>query len=271
VRLSEAGRFATDWVRSVSVESLRRRSASLGAKTLPAAALDIEWLDLLDSRLAQRPAIMPFRSTVHDPAAKLSGSFGGYRDDRTLRFEIEDDSAREPSLDLSFEPGGALIGEQRAADMLRSYVARKTPLRWTAWRRGFAPVFGDERAFERAKKNEDVARIRFAPGWGAVLWCRATDGAGKSLQIVQGLGYAGDESISPLHRALAAPPLPSVRVMIDGTLAGASDAEGVVRLTAKTEPAHLVLVADHWHMKELQRFPKGLPSTERYVVWMERD
>jgi len=268
-------RRAHEWVESVSEDALLERRAALGSARLPSATLELAWLDLFESRASQHPAVLPVRMTIADPAArldKLNVMHGGYRDQRVLRCEVEDGSESASGIDVSFEPGGALIGEQRGVELQTASIARETPLRWAAWRRGSAPVFGDESAFARAKNREDVARLRFEPGWGAVLWCRATDGvAKKTIEKLKALGYAGDAASPPLHEILAAPPLPSVRVLVDGTLGGTSDEEGVVRLATKTLPARLVLVAEHWHMKSLERLPQRCAATQRYVVWMERD
>jgi hypothetical protein len=275
VRLPEAGRFARDWVRAVAADPLYSRTATLGSERLPASRLDLEWLDLFESRYSSSPAVTPTRMQIASPSETLNVSYG-WRDGRELRFEIEGESERASIFELSFEPGGAMIGERSSPELDRWLFDRKSPMRWVAWRRGFAPVFGDERSFVASSKREraQVAKIKFAPGWGAVLWCRATDGMpSTSLGKLGALGYAGDDAGTGtgLHAVLASPPLPGVRVLVDGTLAATSDAEGVVRLAQSRLPARLVLVADHWHMKLLEHLPQRGSATQRYVVWMERD
>lgn len=273
IRLPQADRLVRDWVQAVSDVSILSREARFQASRLPAAPLNVEWLDLFESRARVRPSLAPMRMSISAPSAKLKLEYGG-REGRALRFEIEGEAENTSNFDVSFEPGGALIGEQSASELRRWSLARGAPLRWVAWRRGSAPVSGFEDAFREGKRGTLSAPIRFAPGWGAVLWCRATDGMQEEKQkIVQGLGYVSDdpERVPALHEVLASPPLPGVRVLMDGILGGTSDEEGVILLRQNPPPVRLVLVAEHWRMVRLERLPQRCAATQRYVVWMSRD
>jgi hypothetical protein len=273
IRLPYAGRFVRDWVQAVTDASILDHDARLDAARLPSASLDVEWLDLLESRARVRPPVGPTQMSIADPKLKLKLEYAA-RDGRELRFDIEGEEDQATNLDVSFEPGGALIGEQNLMELRRWLLGRGARFRWIAWRRGCAPIQGDEDQFQEKNGKLVSMPLRFRPGWGAVLWCRTTDGMpSENQRMVQALGYAGETStaIPLLHEVLASPPLPGVRVLVDGTLGGTSDDEGVLYMKEPTLPARLVLVADHWHMVRLERLPQRCASTQRYVAWMERD
>ena len=279
VRLPQAGRYARDWVQALPETLVRSHTASLDPSALPDAPLELEWIDLPDSRGYPKPDVVPMHMSVAAPVARIDFGQSSWRQPRPLHVEVRGDPENSPEVELSFEPGGAIVAAPYAMKIPSWEVVPGTPLRWTAWRNGFAPVFGDQNAFELTKDKRErrstplTARVDFAPGWGAVLWCRAGEGASPpDLQRLKGLGYASDESdrISPLHKVLAAPPLPDVRVLADGVFAGKSDSEGVIRIALARQPLRLVLVADRWHMTRLDRV-QGAGVAQRYVVWMDRD
>jgi hypothetical protein len=279
VRLPQAGRFARDWVQALPATLVRSQNASLDPSALPDAPLDLEWIVLLDSRGYSKPDILPMHVSVAAPVARIEIGQSSWRQPRPLHVEVRGDPENSPEVELSFEPGGAIVAAPYAMKVPSWEVVPGTPLRWTAWRNGFAPVFGDQNAFELTKDKRErrstplTARVDFAPGWGAVLWCRAGEGASPAdLQRLKGLGYVSDESdrIPPMHKVLAAPPLPDVRVLADGAFAGKSDSEGVIRIALARQPLRLVLVADRWHMTRLDRV-QGAGVAQRYVVWMDRD
>jgi hypothetical protein len=290
VRLPQAGRFARDWVQALPATLVRSHNASLDPSALPDAPLDLEWIDLLDSRGYSKPDVVPMHMSVAAPVARIEVGSKGARQSRSLHVATGEDPDHDidglpqhvDNTYLCFEPGGALVGEEHAVELQRWELLPGTALRWSCWRWGSAPVFGDESAFQLEKGNDRrvrritplTARVDFAAGWGAVLWCRASEGASPpDLQRLKGLGYVSEDSdsvVPPLHKVLAAPPLPDVRVLADGVFAGKSDAEGVIRIALARQPLRLVLVADRWHMTRLERVP-GAGVAQRYVVWMDRD
>jgi hypothetical protein len=282
VRLPEATRFARDWVQLLPESVVRSRDARLDPSTLPYSPLDIESIDLFESPGVEHPSVVPTRIAVPAPSARIEFGARSSKQPRPLHVDVRDDPVDAKEIELTFEPGGAIVAAPYASKQQGWDFVPGSPLRWTAWRRGFAPVFGDETAFtldketaRRASRSTPLtAHVELAPGWGAVLWCRASEGASPaSLTKLTGLGYAGDESdsVSPMHKVLAAPPLPDVRVLADGVFAGKSDAEGVIRIALRRQPLRLVLVADHWHMTLLERVPQAAVSAQRYIVCMDRD
>ena len=273
LRLAAAGGFERAWL--VDLAGDADPSRAIGAADLPldlpADRFDFAWIDVVDERRTTSVAGKPAKGTIVVPdGVDLRRAQAPY----TLALDppVED----ERGAAVSFELGGALLGCVRASDLDRCAVAPDSRLAWSVWRRGRAPVFGTEVEVDRKRWNL-VIRARPEPGWGAVLWFRALDEESAPSDPLAALGYAGEETDGRsredlLARALAAPPLPVVRVLADGELAATSDAEGVARIARPARPERLVLVAEEWHLAKLERIEdRTAAAVIRYVAWMERD
>lgn len=88
---------------------------------------------------------------------------------------------------------------------------------WSLWADDHAPAFGDETAFVE-QDGARVAHVELEPGWSTRLLVLARD---------------------PTAR-----PLANVEVLLDGSSAGRTDANGMLVLHAKTRPKELELRAD---------------------------
>lgn len=192
-------------------------------------------------------------------------------------FEVVD-GTREVPLDywrVSFGPGGAMDHAADAHPHTRFRMAPGTPLAWTVWAPGYAPVRGTEADLVE-RDGERIAAVALQPGWGALLYFRA----GNPGTFLENAGPWGE----PWHSgrfptwsrglgAWAAPPLANVRVDVEGEAVARSDAEGCALFALPTRPERLSIVSPGWRIAGIEpvSFREEGDLRHRHIVWMERE
>ncbi|MCP3914693.1 MAG: hypothetical protein GY711_03935 [bacterium] len=259
VRLVEAGPYARAWYQ------LDGSSGGLGAiwlHDIPDAQYDFRGVgsNLLPHWEPQRFVLEPGERFLHVVPPEDMASYG---------FEVT--TAYGPpqtEVRVYFGPGGGLDLSKVWDSDRRWSIPSTTPLRWTVWANGHAPVSGTEADFAAAG-DERIAKVTLSEGWGAQLYFRA----GNPNRMTDSGPWERFNFVNGEIGAWAGPPLEGVRVLA-GTLAGKSDSEGFVSLTSPDRPSELELVAPGWRLAGVERISysprRDRHLRHRHVVWMER-
>lgn len=171
---------------------------------------------------------------------------------------------------VAFGPVGSMFTHRELDGDGSFTLARSADVHWSAWADGCAPRFGDERDLRAidpriANGASLTAEARLQPGWGAQLLLRRGDPAEIEADPWpwRAGGSVHDRAILA---ALAAPPVPGVRCLVDGFGDAASDENGEVQLATSAMPVRLALRAEGWRLVALDAI-EG-PGV-RYVVWLK--
>lgn len=272
LRLSAAGPYARAWLESDGYRSGDERDRSVGSFDLPAA--EFEYLGI---GAGMPPRWTPAQLTLQaqplrnfdEEVRRLEEVPPEDRD--SLGFDVTDGDAALPEFRVYFGPGGAMELDAKGRQEMRWNVAPGTPLSWTVWAEGFAPVCGTEAAF-KDRDGEHVASVKLQEGWGALLYFRvgsprdfkADPGPWRRWIFPNATDYVG---------AWGAPPLPNVRIHMDGKAVAQSDEEGRALIVLPDRPMDLLIVSPGWRISGLEPVPgRGRDDLPwRHIVWMVRE
>jgi len=168
---------------------------------------------------------------------------------------------------ISFGPGGVLFPSKSHPADEPFELPESIYFTWSAWAEGMQPVFGTQREFVEQSDGTRVASVAVQRGSGFELLLRAGDPARIAQDPWPWPANAGGQDLAVLA-ALAAAPVPGVKVEIDTYAAGASDLDGSVRVSHPILPRRITLVGRGWRLCALDRLPGG---EQRYVAWLRRN
>lgn len=187
----------------------------------------------------------PVSTFVSPPAENLS--FLRYDLDRTLPLEfrvyerasgekLEDYEIRHLKLTASHDNGVLL----HTGPLDREAFPLDAEFEWSLWADGYAPFFGDERAFQLTDGRR-IANVRLSPGWGARLLVMGG----------QGTKY----------------PLSGATVLLDGVAIGSTRDDGTLDAYRETPPSKVTVEYLDWTMKNDPLRPlNGRPPERRGMV-----
>ena len=264
-RLTEAGPFARVWSTLDGYVAVDPKQRRLGIHSLPVGEYELECIGYDGPpcvRLSESRVDSPYKNLDLPPIP--SSEF--------TRFEFDAIDARTGEFVSDarafFGPGGEVWSHYGwKPGLARFELPRNCSLRWMVEAPGYAPAFGDESAFEDTEEGPR-AHIVLEPGWGTELHFRA----GSPREILED-PWPWDwtfPTANGIAGILAAPPLPHVRVEVDGLPAGSSDSDGRLAVALKAVPQELTVLCDGWRVVGVNR-----AANERWayrqVVWLARD
>lgn len=168
---------------------------------------------------------------------------------------------------IAFGPGGDVFPVKSHPADEWFELPEKLDFTWSAWAEGMQPVFGTQRDFVEQPDGTRVASVAVQRGSGFEILLRA----GEPERIAKD-PWPWPEKVDgqdmAVLAALAAAPVPGVKVEIDTYAAGASGLDGSVRIGHPILPQRITLVGRGWRLCALDRLSGG---EQRYVAWLRRN
>ncbi len=167
----------------------------------------------------------PKKITVTPPADDLEIWLYDERDTITLAFRVTDAQTGEPIEDYTAYSVKTEVTEENgvlfhAGPVKLDDFPLDARIRWRLWADGYAPASGDERDFLEEEDGRWVAEVKLEPGWGRRF-------------VVLGR--------NPTMR-----PLEGAQVLLDGDVAGKTDANGALDVFRETAPESLDVIWADW-------------------------
>ncbi|MBL8857405.1 MAG: hypothetical protein JNL28_02725 [Planctomycetes bacterium] len=185
-------------------------------------------------------------------------------------FDRDQDRARDDFV-ITAGPSGCMVTTKAVGAATAWDLVPRSNVQFTAWRAGCEPVAISGKDFQK-RDGECVASIHPQPGWGVSLSFRVFDTTAQPWS--RKAGAVKPEALDStrdgfdLARVLAAPALPGVGVLANGSRLGQSDADGNLLVRARIWPTQMSLRARGWRLMELERMPG--PGV-RWIAWMEKE
>jgi hypothetical protein len=191
---------------------------------------------------------------------------------KPLPHAIKLEGAFDPrAFEITAGPAGSLFTTERVAIDKSWSLSPSNRHSFTVWNRDVAPVPVRESEF-RPEGEGLVARVVPSRGWGVLLVFRADDPRTTPLpertKLERSRSMRDRKSAKELLEALSMPPLPGVRIHLNGAPLAVSDADGCALVTYVVPPDRLSLSAPGWRLSALERIPG--PGS-RWWVWMRRE